>query len=284
MFRRLAVFLGGFDLDAAKAVAGDAEVERYPILDQLALLVDKSLVIAENSSGRTRYRLLETVRRYAQEKLSESGKAEAVRSRHRDHYTTMAALLDAPARSDYHERVEQAHEEIDNLRSAFGWSLETGDIEHAVELASSLQPLWLSRGRIQEGRAWFDAILDADNASVIEMALPMRCRALADEAVLDEWVNIYNLADAEQALAIARELDDPALLVRALTACGGAAVYDGEVARESFDEAIGLTRRSGTPGGDSDPRPAGSGSVRRRRPRSVPRGRRRGTRPCRCHR
>ncbi|HUL98150.1 MAG TPA: adenylate/guanylate cyclase domain-containing protein, partial [Mycobacterium sp.] len=102
LFRRLAVFLGGFDLNAAQAVAGDAEVERYQILDQLALLVDKSLVVAENTSGRTRYRLLETVRQYAQEKLGESGEAEAVRSRHRDHYTSMAALLDAPARSDYH--------------------------------------------------------------------------------------------------------------------------------------------------------------------------------------
>ena len=101
LFRRLAVFLGGFDLDAAQAVAGDAEVERYQILDQLALLVDKSFVVAENTSGRTRYRLLETVRQYAQEKLGESGEAEAVRSRHRDHYTAMAALLDAPARTDH---------------------------------------------------------------------------------------------------------------------------------------------------------------------------------------
>ena len=159
LFRRLAVFLGGFDLDAAQAVAGDAEVERYQILDQLALLVDKSLVVAENTSGRTRYRFLETVRQYAQEKLGESGEAEAVRSRHRDHYTSMAALLDAPARTDYHQRVEQADEEMDNLRSAFGWSIETGDIGRALELASSLQPLWLSRGRIQEGLAWFDAVL-----------------------------------------------------------------------------------------------------------------------------
>ena len=106
LFRRLAVFLGGFDLDAAQAVAGDAEVERYQVLDQLALLVDKSLVTAENTSGRTRYRLLETVRQYAQEKLGESGEAEAVRSRHRDHYTAMAALLDAPAGVGHDKRVD----------------------------------------------------------------------------------------------------------------------------------------------------------------------------------
>ena len=159
LFRRLAVFLGGFDLDAAQAVAGGGDVERYQVLDQLTLLVDKSLVVAENTSGRTRYRLLETVRQYALEKLGESGEADAVRSRHRDHYTAMAALLDAPARTDYEQRLEQAEDEIDNLRAAFAWSRENGDIERALELASSLQPLWLARGRIQEGLAWFDAAL-----------------------------------------------------------------------------------------------------------------------------
>jgi predicted ATPase len=73
LFRRLAVFLGGFDLQAAHAVACDAGLERYQALDQLTLLVDKSLLIAENNRGRTRYSLLETVRQYALEKLGESG-------------------------------------------------------------------------------------------------------------------------------------------------------------------------------------------------------------------
>jgi predicted ATPase/class 3 adenylate cyclase/DNA-binding CsgD family transcriptional regulator len=241
LFRRLAVFLGGFDLDAAQAVAGDAEVERYQILDQLALLVDKSLVIAENSSGRTRYRFLETVRQYAQEKLGESGEAEAVRSRHRDHYTAMAALLDAPARSDYQHRVEQADEEMDNLRNSFGWSIEAGDIAGALELASSLQPLWLSRGRIQEGLAWFDAVLP-DNAILDDMEPRVRARSLADKAVLYSWISMYNLADAEQALGIARELDDPALRVRALFACGSASVYDAEVSGRYLAEASDLAR------------------------------------------
>ncbi len=105
LFRRLAVFLGGFDLEAAQAVAGAGDIERYQVLDQLTLLVDKSLVVAENTGGPTRYRLLETVRQYALEKLGESGEADAVRSRHCDYYTSMAALLDAPARTDYEQRV-----------------------------------------------------------------------------------------------------------------------------------------------------------------------------------
>ena len=153
LFRRLAVFLGGFDLNAAQAVAGGGDVQPYQVLDQLTLLVDKSLVVADDRGGRTRYRLLETVRQYALEKLSESGEADAVRARHRDYYTSMAALLDAPAGSDYEQRIEQAEIEIDNLRAAFGWSREHSDFELALVLASSLQPLWGTRGRLREGLA-----------------------------------------------------------------------------------------------------------------------------------
>ena len=184
LFRRLAVFLGGFDLDAAQAVAGGGDVQRYQVLDQLTLLVDKSLVVADDSGGRTRYRLLETVRQYALEKLGESGEADAVRTRHRDHYTALAAVLDAPAGSDYEQRLEQADTEIDNLRAAFGWSRENSDVELAMALASSLQPLWLARGRIREGRAWFDAALADLDAQHPGVAAAVRARALADKALL----------------------------------------------------------------------------------------------------
>ena len=247
LFRRLAVFLAGFDLDAAHAVAGGADVERYQVLDQLTLLVDKSLVVAENTSGRTRYRLLETVRQYALEKLAESGEADSVRSRYRDHYTAMAALLDAPARTDHERRVEQAEEDMDNLRAAFVWSLEAGDVGRSLELATSLQPLWFTRGRIREGLAWFDAALTGGDGINLEVADAVRAAALADKAVLDAWVAArINMDQAQQALGIARELDDPALLTRALTACGAVAgYYDREVAQSYFAEAIGLARAIG---------------------------------------
>ena len=241
LFRRLAVFLGGFDLDAAQAVAGGRDVERFQVLDLLSLLVDKSLVVAENTGGRTRYRLLETVRQYALEKLAESGEADAIRSRHRDHYTGLAGRLDAPAGSDYEQRIEQADIEIDNLRAAFAWSRENADIELALALASSLQPLWLGRGRIREGLAWFDATpadLDPQHAAV-------RARALADEATLATRVGALDRLDqAQHALALARDIDDPALLARALTACGFTAAYssNAELARACFTEATELAR------------------------------------------
>jgi predicted ATPase/class 3 adenylate cyclase/DNA-binding CsgD family transcriptional regulator len=245
LFRRLAVFMGGFDLKAAQAVTGGGDVQRYQVLDQLTLLVDKSLVVADDSGSRTRYRLLETVRQYALEKLGESGEADAVRGRHRDHYTAMAAVLDAPAGRDYEQCLEQANIEIDNLRAAFGWSRENSDIEPALALASSLQPLWVTRGRLREGLAWFDATradLDAQHPGV---AAAVRARALADKAVLDTYLGVANSLDqAEQAVAIARDVDDPALLARTLTAYGFIASlgYNAEVARACFAEAIGLAR------------------------------------------
>lgn len=96
LFRRLAVFPSGFDLDGAQAAAAGGDVQRYEVVDLLSLLADKSLVVTDDSDGRTRYRLLETVRQYALEKLRESGDADAVRARHRDHYAAVAAGLDAP--------------------------------------------------------------------------------------------------------------------------------------------------------------------------------------------
>lgn len=243
LFRRLAVFLGGFDLDAARAVTGADGVERYQVLDQLTLLVDKSLVVAENTGGRMRYRLLETVRQYALEKLGESGEADAVRSRHCNHYTSIAALLDAPARTDYDQRLDQVQLEMDNLRYALGWYLETSDTGRALSLASSLQPLWTTRGRILEGRAWFETVVAEREIEDLDVPAAVRARALADTA----WLNTFvggTIDRAERALVIAREVGDPALLARTLTACGllAGTTYNAEAAHTYYSEALVFAR------------------------------------------
>ncbi len=246
LFRRVAVFMGGFDLDAAQAVCGDSDVERFQTLDQLTLLIEKSLVVAEDGNLGTRYRMLETVRQYALEKLGESGEADPVRARHRDHYTALATLLDTPGRTEYQRRVEHAEIEMDNLRAAFAWCHESAEPLLALQLASALQPLWLTRGRVQEGAAWFEAALADAGAGHTEVPPAVRARALADRAALDATQSIHdNMAEAREALAIARELDDPALLVRALIGCGGIAAYDAATARPYFDEALGLARALG---------------------------------------
>ena len=202
LFRRLAVFMGGFDLDAAQAVAGGGDVERYQVLDQLTLLVDKSLVVAEAGKGRTRYRLLETVRQYAQEKLGESGEGDDVRSRHRDYYTARAALLDAPRQAGLEALIDEAEIEIDNLRGAFAWSRENSDVNRALQLASALHPMWFARGRIQEGLAWFDAVFSDEAVERLDLEPAVLARALADKAMLTAWMGAPDsAAHAERAVA-----------------------------------------------------------------------------------
>ena len=151
LFRRLAVFMGGFDLEAAQAIAGDEQLHRHQILDLLTLLIDKSLVVVENSSGPTRYRLMETVRQYAQEKLGESGEADEVRTRHRDHYTAMAAHLDEPTSVGHQVRIEKTETEIDNLTGRF--RVEPRTCRHrrrvaaGVVVAAAVDIRWVHAGR-----------------------------------------------------------------------------------------------------------------------------------------
>jgi predicted ATPase/class 3 adenylate cyclase/DNA-binding CsgD family transcriptional regulator len=245
LFRRLSVFMGGFDLDAAQAIGGGHDVERYQVLDQLTLLVDKSLVVAEDIKDRTRYRLLETMRQYALEKLGESGEADVVRTRHRDYFTATAAELDTLANIDRDARLNRAETEIDNLRAAFTWSRENGEIGLALRLASSLQPLWLTRGLVVEGLGWLDTALEDNAADSADVRLA-RGRALADKGLLLASVGATESVEtAEQALTLARELGDPALLVRALVSRGSLSAWDAGVSLPYLEEAAELARQLG---------------------------------------
>ncbi|MGO4446106.1 LuxR C-terminal-related transcriptional regulator [Mycobacterium sp. 2YAF39] len=242
LFRRVAAFMGGFDLDAAEAVGGGGDVERYQVLDQLTLLVDKSLVVVESAAEPTRYRLLETVRQYALEKLGESGEADTVRTRHRDHYTSMAARLDTPADDGHEHRLNQAALEIDNLRAAFQWCRESSDVEHALALATSLQAVWLARGRIREGLAALEIAISDHDAAAEGTAPAAYARALADKAMLDSWLGTISPEIAEDALRFARDSDDRMLLIRALIASGCVNGHTAATSKPYYAEALELAR------------------------------------------
>jgi predicted ATPase/class 3 adenylate cyclase/DNA-binding CsgD family transcriptional regulator len=246
LLRRLAVFMSGFDLDAAQVVAGGDEVASYQVLDMLTLLVDKSLVVAETTRGRTRYRLLETVRQYAQEKLGESGEADVLRGRHREHYTAVAARLDTPGDALLDTLVAETEIDFDNLQAAFTWSRENSDAEHALDLASSLTPLWSMRGQLQQGLAWFEAVLGDENLNQRDQTRGMLARGLADCAFLGGMSGVPNaMEQATRAVAIARDLNDPALLVRALASYCSVAVYDAETVQPLLAETIDRARALG---------------------------------------
>jgi predicted ATPase/class 3 adenylate cyclase/DNA-binding CsgD family transcriptional regulator len=244
LFRRLAVFAGGFDLDAALAVGASSAVESYQILDQLSLLVDKSLVVADDTQDGMRYRLLETVRQYAQEKLVESSEPDEVRTRHRDHYIAMAAELESLGHAHDEQLLAWAQTETDNLRAAFAWSRENSDLELALQLILSLRPLWLRGGRAQEALAGLAAVLADEDHSRI--APSVWAGAVAYQSILAGFMGVpTELGRVEEALTVARQLDDPTVIAQALRACGMHAIYDHKVAERYFAEAIELARRTG---------------------------------------
>lgn len=241
LFRRLAVFPGSFDLDAAIAVAGDTDALSYRIVDDLVGLVDKSLVVVDHTIHPTRYVMLETIRAFAREKLVEAGEVDTVRTRHRDYF---AARFDGLLVGGRREHVMQAEHELDNLRAAFAWSRRRGEDEQASRLASALQPLWV-RARTMEGLAWFGAI--PIDSTVLTPAT--RARHLTDTVTLEVLNGDYrHLQQAQQAVAIARELRDPGLLAMALAACGFVSFYSPEMSVPYFREAVELAPEMGDDG------------------------------------
>lgn len=197
LLNRLAVFAGGWNLEAAEVVCSDQRIKEEDVLDLLAQLVSKSLVLADEAGdGAERYRLLETVRQYARERLLAAGEAEVAHQRHADYFLAFGAPLEpelmVPSRyaCPQVELLDQVEREQDNLRAALRWWIESQDAERALRLAGVLFELWFWRGSLTEGRAWLSEILSLpsaqDNPVVRRRALPllghMACRH-ADYAV-----------------------------------------------------------------------------------------------------
>ena len=126
---RLGVFRGTFDLDAAHAIGAESDDERQQFVECLTQLIDKSLVVTENVSTAMRYRLLETMRQYAAERLDESGDADVVRDRHRDYFLGRAELLGALPEGGHERLVDWADNELDNVRASYERCRENGEIE-----------------------------------------------------------------------------------------------------------------------------------------------------------
>ena len=158
MLRRLAVFAGGFTLDAAEAVAAGGDIEALQVLDLLTSLVDKSLVVADDEVSRTRYRLLETIRQFALTRLASSGEAEAIRDAHAAFHLRLAEQAGLTFMAD-DELLSREELEHDNLRAALEWALDRGSIDEAVTLLVGLANLWLGRGQLREAHVWFDRVL-----------------------------------------------------------------------------------------------------------------------------
>ncbi|MEV8506319.1 BTAD domain-containing putative transcriptional regulator [Actinoplanes sp. NPDC051475] len=180
LLRRLAVFAGSFSLPSAEQVCADKLLPRAEILDCLGRIADKSLVQIERAGDRSRYRLLETIRQLARERLAEAEEAAAFDAAHCDHFLELAIDND-PDRAPgiVVERPQLLDIDHDNLRAALGWA-ERHDPGQALLLGVSLWRYWLARGHFVEGAGWLERIL-----AVAPESSPERARAVFALAILD---------------------------------------------------------------------------------------------------
>jgi predicted ATPase/DNA-binding CsgD family transcriptional regulator len=209
VFRRLAVFAGGFGLEAARAVAVGGHVARDDVLHALGRLVDKSLVVAEERDGEARYRLLETIRQYAADRLVEAGEAAATRDRHLAWFLAFAEALEPDLQRDLDAWRTRLERERDNLRAALDWGLAAPDPERGRRLAAGLPWLWHLSRHGREGLEYLRRAVDRapDDRSTLQ------ARLLTGIALVADTASPLGLEfdAAQRALAIATEQGDEQL-------------------------------------------------------------------------
>jgi len=245
--QRLSVFAGGWTLAAAQEVCASEGIEHRDVLDLLTSLADKSLVVPEQEDAQTRYRLLETVRQYARDRLEETGGGAAVRVRHRDHYLALAEEADSKLKgaeqAEWLRRLEDEHE---NLRAGLEWSLVEAGSKGGLRLCGALEQFWWMRGHCTEGRQWCTRVLGKAGA---EERTRERAYVLNAAGALSNYQGDYPAAKAlhEESLAIRRELGDRSGIAISLNLLGNAALNQGDcaTARALLEEALAIHRELG---------------------------------------
>jgi predicted ATPase/class 3 adenylate cyclase/DNA-binding CsgD family transcriptional regulator len=173
VFRRLAVFAGGFTLDAASAVCTGGDAGDGDVLTAVGHLVDKSLVVVHEVDGAARYGLLDTVRQYASDRLHDAGETAAIRDRHLDHFLAFAETAEPELERDQDTWRRVLEVEHDNLRAALQWGLAAAGAERVRRLAAALARWWFVRGRTREGLDFLDqaTALAPEDRSVLQARL-----------------------------------------------------------------------------------------------------------------
>jgi hypothetical protein len=191
---RLGVFAGGFTLDAAEAVVGDDDLDRLEVLDGITQLVDKSLVVAEREHHDTRYRLLETIRTYALERLADHGATDTMRRQHATWCARFLAAVSAGVRGpDEAMWLQRINREVDNVRAALTWATGADDANLSLELIGDFGVLDLLSRRVGYLLGpWAGAALATSDAT----EHPLFARVLAVRAL--DHLNHTWFADAER--------------------------------------------------------------------------------------
>jgi tetratricopeptide (TPR) repeat protein len=251
LFSRLAVFVGGFTLETAEAICNADNIvplasgQNLDILEGVASLLNKSLLVQQGDSSQLRFRMLETIREYALERLEVSGQLEALQQQHAYYF---AAQLDQ-IWLDFHfyggHRLDWAEEEHDNLRAMLAWSLAKPDeIELGLRMVGILYWFWYRRGYLSEGRAWCHRFMTSASKN-------LRTRDYASFLMGNGSLALMqtDLVEAGHCLqlgtAIFRELGDEERLAMSLLGWGVLALYQGDTAKAQciFEESLAIGKR-----------------------------------------
>ncbi|MGE5264028.1 MAG: ATP-binding protein, partial [Acidobacteriota bacterium] len=244
LFRRLAVFAGGWTLEAAEVVCSGEGLASYAILDLVEHLVDKSVVVAQNKVAR--YHLLETIRQYGHEKLLESAEAETSHQRHLEWLIQFAKEADPKLRGpEMNIWARRLDAELDNIRTALEWGFEHAQISNVAELVAALDYYFFLRGNYGEAKRW------AERVAQLTRGAPADIHAKA----LFAWgFMLGRLGDSEsaepvlqQALALYRALDNPERVAYILNLLGVIASFRDNIdrAEQYFQESLTLRRAIG---------------------------------------
>ena len=240
----LSIFTGGFSLPAVAAVCAGANDD--DALLGIEALVEASLVIAEDGPGETRYRLLETVRQYAAQRLDAAGGRHDLRRGHAAWYLELAEAaapeLSGDRQGAWFARLEA---EQDNLRAALAFLAETRAWDQHIRLAIALTRFWYVRGHLLEGRAHLEQALKADPAR--DPGLRRRALTAAASLALLQGEYATAAALAEEGLAVARQTGEQRLVANALSNLGAIVLAGGDVDRAGplLDEAVAVAREAG---------------------------------------
>jgi predicted ATPase/DNA-binding SARP family transcriptional activator/Tfp pilus assembly protein PilF len=240
-YARLAVFSGGWTLEAAEAVCATG-------LEDLSSLSDKSLVRREDTDEAVpRFRMLETIREYALERLEESGEAERLRRRHAEYFRELAeqAARETGAGASTASVYGRLESDLDNLRAALTWADGAGASELALGIAGALKLFWRVRGHLGEGRRWLETALEHARGETT----PARARALEAVGALAQRSGDYAEAKAfwQEGLDIWRALGDERGVARSLGDLASVFDLEGDAdqALPLYEESAELFRRLG---------------------------------------
>jgi predicted ATPase len=249
LFRRLAVFVGGFTLEAAEAVADAGADVDLDVFDGVASLVDKSLLQQTGeSAGEARFGMLETIREYGLERLAASGEEAATRRAHAAYFVIMAED-GAPHIAGTAEQplwVEQFFSEHDNIRTALGWLVRTDNAEWGLRLGRALAQFWIEHAHPSEGQEWTAALLNLPGGSAL---MRMRVFGVATALCNRQGDFASALELAQESLALAREHGDRPAIAANLNALAvtQSLVGNYSAAKEACAEAVRTWEDLGDP-------------------------------------